>query len=117
MVISSVATVSGVSGEVAVLRLASEARRFHYLTHLLIYRVATLSLASSALLTITTTNLGALAGDVSNGISAFSKVTDVDLAFPGGLRSTTLGAAATIDFPAPGLGAAWRGIAIYHTGH
>jgi len=84
------------------------------LTRLHIYRVATLAVTATALLTISTTNLpSALQWDVANGVSAFSKTLDIDLSFPEGIVAALPETDVVITLPAPGLGVSWRGLAVY----
>lgn len=95
---------------------AAGAGLFHYLTSVRIGRTATAALAGTALLSITTTNLGGVAWRVGNLMAAGGTQRDVELAADPPFRSAVANTASTIVLPAPGAAVTWDLLVTYFTG-
>lgn len=90
---------------------------FHYIDRIEISRVATLALAGTALLTVTTTNLpGSLAWSFGNAVGAGATSNDYSASFSVPLKSSVANTDTTIVTPAPGANVVWRTNVFYHTG-
>lgn len=98
------------------LTLPAVAGEVHYIQSIQITRAASAALAGSAVLDITTTNLGGLNWKVGNAMSAGGTQKDVELSFAIPLRSDVVNTASTIVFPAPGAGVQWIVNVTYYTG-
>jgi hypothetical protein len=96
---------------------AAGAGLFHYITAILIQRVATAALAGTAILTVTTTNLpGALQWRFGNLMAAGGTQTDLNMAFTQPIKSSVANTATTIVVPVPGAAVSWTVVVHYYTG-
>lgn len=93
---------------------------FHYITHIHIARVNTAALAGGAILTITTTNLGARAWRTNTQrsitISVQSPEVFIDQEFVHPIKSAVANTATTIVCPAAGAAVSWHMVIDYYTG-
>lgn len=89
---------------------------FHYIDRIEISRVATLALAGTAVLTVTTTNLpGSLAWSFGNAMAAGGTSNDYSATFSVPLKSSAANTNTTIVMPAPGPNVLWGANVFYHT--
>jgi hypothetical protein len=94
---------------------APQAGLFNYVSGIEITRNATVALAGTATLVLTTTNLpGSLAWSVGNAMSAGGTQKDVDLQFANPVKSVSAGLATTIVMPSAGAAVLWRATAYYY---
>lgn len=112
---SQVIVNDGAANGALTVTIPGAAGKMHAVRRVHLYRTATLSIAGSAVLAITTTNLPAsLAWSVGNGISAGGSTDDVDESYDGGnLVSLAAGVDTTFVMPAPGVGVTWHAIVHY----
>jgi len=105
---------TGAANGALTVTLPAVAAKYHYISNILIQRVATAAVAGTALLNITTTNLpGTLQWNVGNAIAAGGTNTDVSISMPSPLKSSVLNTDTTIVCPAPGAACYWVVTVIY----
>lgn len=111
-----VATFTAAANTGGTLTLPAITGESHYILSIQITRVATAALAGSAVIDITTTNLGGLNWKVGNAMAAGGTQVDVELAPSFPIQSAAPGTASTIVFPAPGAAVTWSVNVTYYTG-
>jgi hypothetical protein len=110
-------TATGAANAAVTLTIPAAPGLFHYIDRIEIYRVATLALAGTAVLAVTTTNLpGSLAWSFGGAMAAGGTSNDYSATFSVPLKSSAANIDTTIIMPAPGLNVLWRANVFYHTG-
>ena len=110
-------TATGAANAAVTLTIPAAPGLFHYIDRIEISRVATLALAGTALLTVTTTNLpGSLAWSFGNAMAAGGTSNDYGATLSVPLKSSVANTDTTIIMPAPGANVVWRANVFYHTG-